>query len=90
MTQIGQRTSIRVVALLILLEIVSVVSLWTLNPLSTADEKTFALLLGVDLVAFAMISYTYRAFKTGESAARAPIIAGCCFAVLLLFAGLFL
>ena len=90
MTQIGQRTSIRVVALLILLELVSVVSLWALNPVSTAGEKTFALLLAVDLVAFAMISYVYRMSKTGESAARAPILTGCCFALLLLFSGLFL
>lgn len=89
LTQIGQRTSIRVAALLVLLELVSVISLWTLNTASTVSEQTFALLLAVDLVAFAMISYTYRALKTGESAARAPMLAGCCFVLLLLFAGLF-
>ena len=85
-----QRVAIRVVALFILLEIVSVSFLWTLNPVSGQGETTFALLLALDLVAFAMISYVYRVNKSGDGISRGPLIAGCCFALLLLVVGLFL
>jgi hypothetical protein len=88
LTRVGPRTALRIVALLVLLELLSVISLWTLSPLSSASESTFALMLAVDLVAFAMISYTYRVSRWGEVPGRVPLIAGCCFALLLLFAGL--
>ncbi len=90
MAQIAKEVSLRAVALLILLGAVSVYFLWTLDPLSSGSETPFALYLALDLTAFAMISYIYRVDRNGESIGRAPLIAGCTFALLLLFAGLFL
>jgi hypothetical protein len=90
MTQIAKEVSFRIVALLILLGAASVYFLWTLDPLSSGSETPFALYLALDLVAFAMISYIYRVDKSGDSIGRAPLIAGCCLALVLLFAGLFL
>jgi hypothetical protein len=88
-TEIAKQVSIRIAALSVLLGLVSVYYLWTLNPLSNQSETTFALFLALDLVAFAMISYIYRVDKRGDSIGRAALIVGCCFALLLLFAGLF-
>jgi len=90
LTLIAQRISVRIVALLVLLEFVSVSFLWSLNPVTGQGETLFALFLALDLVAFAMISYVYRVSKRGDSISRGPLIAGCCFALLLLFAGFFL
>lgn len=90
MTLLVEQITLRIVALLLVLELISVSFLWTLNPLTREGETTFAIFLALDLVAFAMISYTYRTKKRGESIGRAPLIAGCSFALLLLFAGLLL
>jgi hypothetical protein len=90
LTRITQRISLRIVALLVLLELVSVSFVWTLNPVSGQGETTFALFLALDLVAFAMISYVYRVNKRGDGVNRVALLSGCCFALLLLFAGLLL
>jgi len=89
-TGVGIRTSLRLTALLVLLGLISVVSLWTLNPVSGSGESVFALMLSLDMVVFAMISYIYRKSRSSEQVGRGPLIAGCCFALLLLFAGLLL
>ena len=90
LTHVAQRTSLRIVALLILLELLSVSFVWTLNPISGQGEATFALFLALDLVTFAMISYVYRVNRRGDDVNRVAILAGCCFGLVLLFAGLLL
>ena len=80
----------RVVALLLLLEIVSVYFLWSLNPLGHGSETAFALFLALNLVAFSMISYVYRKWRIQEDASRLLLTAGCGMLVVLLFAGLFI
>jgi hypothetical protein len=77
----------RIVALLLLLEAVSVWFLWTFDSIGSSGETSFALFLAADLVSFAMISYTFRALKRDGRFARWLLLAGCAFiSVLLLFA----
>ncbi len=76
----------RIVLLLILLEGVATVTLWTLNPTDTASQAVFATLLGIDLLAFAMVSYLYRTEKSGARFSRPWVLAGCGMFVLLLVA----
>jgi hypothetical protein len=74
--------------LLLLLGLVSVIFLWTLNPVSSQGEKTFAICLSVDLVIFGMALYIYRESKWKEGAGRVPLLGGCLMLLLLLFTGL--
>ena len=48
------------VALLLAFQLVSVLLMWSLNPLSQRSQGSFALLLAADLVAFSIISYVNR------------------------------
>lgn len=48
------------VALLLVLQLVSVVLMWSLNPIGQRSEASFALLLAADLVSFSMVSYMAR------------------------------
>jgi len=75
----------RIVALLLLLEAVSVWFLWTFDSIGSNGETSFALFLSADLVSFAMISYTFRALKSDGKFARLPLLAGCAFITLLFF-----
>jgi hypothetical protein len=81
-----ERMGLRIVSLLLLVATMSVFVLWSVNPLGSGDESTFALFLAVDLVSVAMISYVERAVTRESRMARAPLIAGCCF-ILFLVAG---
>jgi hypothetical protein len=75
----------RVVALLLLVEVISVFLLWTLNPLTSQGQDAFALYLAVDFVAFAMMSYLYRTLNAEGRISRVLVIAGCCFMAALFF-----
>jgi hypothetical protein len=77
----------RVVALLVLLELVSVYFLWSLNPVGRASSAMFALFLATVLVAFSMTSYVYRTAKMGDGVSRGLLLSGCCLLLVLLFAG---
>jgi hypothetical protein len=82
--------NLRIVALFLLLELVSVYFLWTLNSVSETSEGIFGLFLAVDLLSFSMVSYIYRVDKRGDRASRGSLLAGCCVILLLLFVSLFL
>jgi hypothetical protein len=84
-----EQTANEVVALLLLLEAVSVWFLWTFSPVGSAGETSFALFLSADLASFAMISYTFRKLKEEEKLGRLPLLAGCAFICALLLAALF-
>jgi tryptophan-rich sensory protein len=75
----------RIVALLLLVMAISVFLLWTLNPITSQGQDAFALYLAVDFVAFAMMSYLYRALSSEGAISRVLIIAGCCFIAALFF-----
>lgn len=80
----------RLVLLILLLQGTATVTLWSLNPTGTSSQAIFGVLLGVDLLGFALISYLYRSEKGGEELRRGWILAGCSLLVVLLLAVLVL
>ncbi len=84
------RYSTRIVALLVLVEVVSVFFLWSLNSVSQTDEGVFATLLAIDLVSLAMISYIYRAYKSGNQFNRGVLLVGCCLILIFVYVSLVL
>jgi hypothetical protein len=89
-TVVTEKMSVRIVSLLLLVAAVSVFVLWSVNPLGSGSESTFALFLAVDMVCVAMISYVERAVSREGRIARAPLIAGCIFILFLVFTGIYL
>jgi len=85
-----EKLGLRIVALLVLLELLSVYFLWILNPVGVTLESSFAVYLAVDLVAFVMISYVVRSIMRKDRFGRLPRISGALFIVLLVVAGLFI
>ena len=64
------------VILLLAVQAVTVVFAWLLNPLGPKSETEYALLLAVDLVAFALISYVGRLGGAGENPRGGYLLAG--------------
>lgn len=87
-SDVYEKLAVRIVALLILLELLTVYFLWILNPIGGSVESSFAVYLAIDLVAFFMISYLVRSIMEHDRFGRIPIIAGASFIVVLLIAGL--
>ena len=87
---VAERMALRIVALLLIVAAISVFILWSVNPVGSGSETTFALYLAVDLVSVAMISYVQRAMAREGRVARVPLVAGCCFILFLVVAGLYL
>jgi len=75
----------RVVGLLVVVMALSVFLLWTLDPLTKVGQDAFAIYLAVDFVAFAMVSYLYRALSSGGDFSRFLIVAGCSIIAILFF-----
>ena len=80
----------RIVLLLLALQVASTAFLWTLDDLNEISEGTFALFLGVDLMSFAMISYSYRKERQLEIPSKTWLLIGCLIIMALLFSSLFL
>jgi len=80
------RLAYRLVIFLVLLQATATVTLWTLNPTDSASQAVFATLLGVDLLAFAMVSYLYRSEKSGTGFSRPWVLVGCAAFVVLFLA----
>ena len=80
--------SVKIVALLIIVEAVSVYFLWALNPVNQAGEAVYAILLAVNLVSFMIISYVYRTYKSGDPLNRALLMGACVMILLLVYVSL--
>jgi hypothetical protein len=80
---------VRIVALLLLVASLSVFVLWTLNPVGSGSETTFAIYLAIDLIAFGLISYVDRRVAGEGKIGRVPLIAGCCFILFLVIVGFY-
>lgn len=80
----------RIVALLLVVAALSVFVLWTVNPIGSGSESTYALFLGVDLLSVAMISYVERSIAGSGRIGKLPMIAGCCFILFLVSAAFYL
>jgi len=88
MTRLSDWTTSRIFALLILVGLLSVVFLWSLNPVGSQAQTTFAVYLSIDLVVFAMASYIFRVSKWKEGVGRLPLVAGCLALLVLFYVGL--
>jgi len=76
----------RVVTLLLVLQLVSTVYLWTVNGIGTASEARFAVFLAVNLLSFSTVTYVYTHDKWEETISRGWILAAALgLALLLLF-----
>lgn len=76
------------VIMLIVLQAAAAVVLWLLNPTTQPQTDTFALFLSVDLLAFAILSYQYRARRNGGLPNAAWVSVGYLVLVVLLSADL--
>lgn len=80
----------RLVLLVVLLQGTATVTLWTLNPTGTAAQAVFGILLAVDLLGFALVSYLYRTDKAKAQFSRPWFLVGCGMLVVLFLAVLVL
>jgi len=64
------------VLLLLAVQAVTVVFAWLLSPLGPRSGTEYALLLAVDLVAFALISYVGRLGESGKDPKESYVLAG--------------
>lgn len=87
LTDASERVGIQVMGLLLIISAMSVVGLWTLDTSEVSGESLFAVYLSMDLIAFAMIAYVYRATKGGGGISRLAMVAGCVLLTLLIFVG---
>jgi hypothetical protein len=77
------------VNLLISLQGISMIFLWTLDAADIVSEGKFAVFLAVNLLSFAMVAYAYRKLKVGQLISRIWMLLGSLGLVVLLFSGLF-
>lgn len=69
---------------LLMIQTISSVFLWTLDTLSVVDQRIFALFLGADFLAFALIAHMYVNMKTGDVTKSITVMIWI-FAILVLF-----
>ena len=79
-----------VIAVLIIIQLVSAAYLWSLNTVGLIAERLFALFLGADVLAFAMVSYIYRSYKREEPPRSSWLVVGAIMLVILMFSSLLL
>jgi hypothetical protein len=79
----------RVVALLLLLQVISISYLWTASALGTVSAAKFAVFLATNLLSFAIVAYIYTHDKWGEIINRAWILTGAVGLILLLLSSLY-
>jgi hypothetical protein len=78
----------QIISLLLLLQAIMTVFLWTLNAVSSVSEGRFAVFLAVDLLAFAMISHTYLAQRWSRLPNRPWLLTGAIGLTILMISGL--
>jgi hypothetical protein len=79
----------RVVALLLVLQVVSTVYLWTVNAIGTVSEARFAVFLAINLLSFSIVAYIYTHDKWEETISRGWILAAALGLALLLLSSLY-
>lgn len=78
----------QVVALLLVLQIVSVVYLWAVTLVEALSAGRFAIFLAIDLLSFALVGYVYTHEKWEETINRIWILVGSAGLILLLICSL--
>jgi hypothetical protein len=79
----------RVVALLLVLQIVSTGYVWTVNAIGTLNQARFAVFLAVNLLSFSIVTYIYTHDKWEEAISRGWILAAALGLALLLLSSLY-
>jgi hypothetical protein len=77
-----------IVTLLLCVQVISTLFLWTLDATDLVSEAKFAIFLAIDLLCFALVADVYRKSKWGQVISRAWILVGSSGLVVLLFSGL--
>jgi ABC-type transport system involved in cytochrome c biogenesis permease subunit len=75
-------------SLLLLLQAVATIFLWTLESVSAVSEGKLALFLAVDLLSFAIVAYVYTHEKWSEAIKRSWVLLGSIGLAVLLIASL--
>ena len=70
---------------LLALQAVSVVLMWSLDPVGQRSQASFALLLAADLVSFSIISYLARSRIVGGGVRRSFVLMGSAATLLFMF-----
>jgi len=78
-----------IVSLLLCVQVISTLFLWTLDAADLVSEAKFAIFLAIDLLCFALVAYVYRMSKSGQVISRVWMLVGSFGLVVLLFSGLF-
>jgi len=78
------------VILLLCVQSISAVFLWTLDATDVVSEVKFAIFLAIDLLAFAIVAYCYRKLMREQTTMRIWMLIGSLGLVILLFSGLYL
>jgi hypothetical protein len=79
-----------IISLLLCIQVISTLFLWTLDATDIVSEAKFAIFLAIDLLCFALVAYIYRKSKWEQVISRVWILVGSFGLVVLLFAGLLL
>lgn len=79
----------RVVALLLVLQVISIVYLWTGNAFGTVSDARFAIFLATNLLSFAIVAYIYTHDKWEAVTARGWILVGALGLAVLLLSSLY-
>jgi len=78
----------QIVALLLVVQAVAVVYMWTVTIFGTLSAGGFAIFLAIDLLSFTLIAYAYTHMKWGEPINRAWIVVGSAGLIILLLSSL--
>jgi len=81
-------TNRSIVSLLVCVQAISTLILWTLDATDVVSEAKFAVFLAIDLLCFALVAYVYRKSKWGQTISRVWILAGSLGLAVLLLSGL--
>jgi len=85
---INNQRKVILLSLLLCLQLISTILLWSLNASDVVSEVKFAVFLAIDLLCFSMVAYSYRKLKEGQIS-PSWILLGTFGLVVLLFSGLF-
>jgi hypothetical protein len=77
--------SVRLVALLLIIEAISVFTLLTLNSANALANDIFTILMAISIVSLAMISSIYRAYKQGNGPDKIFLSMGCGMILMLVY-----
>jgi len=80
----------RLTILFLILQLVSVLAVWTLNATTVLEQGRFAIFIGINLLSFAAIIYVYRGSKDEASPKPIGIFLYCIALIVLIYVSIFL